>query len=125
MAIDPTHEQVAALVASPHQGPVHMINLLQFRPDGGLAGYQRYMQEVQTHLDAVGGRAVAFSATRQVVIGDEERPWWDAILTVEYPSIAAFVQMVTSEAYQAITHHRTEALTRAELIATAPGTLAP
>lgn len=123
MAIDPTPDQVAALMEAGHDGPVHMINLLQFSPDGGLAGYERYMDEVQVHLDAVGGRAVAFSATRQVVIGDEQRPWWDAILTVEYPSIAAFVQMVTSDGYQSIAHHRTNALTRAELIATAPGTL--
>ena len=53
---------------------------------------------MQPHLDAVGGRVIAHSATRQMVIGEQERPWWDAILTVEYPSIAAFILMVTSEA---------------------------
>lgn len=120
MAIDPTPDQVAALLQSRHEGPVHMINLLAFKPDGGAASYERYAAEVQPHLDAVGARAVAFSATRQVVIGDGERPWWDAILTVEYPSIAAFIEMVTSAGYQSIAHHRTNALTRAELIATAP-----
>ena len=123
MAIDPTPEQVDALVQSRHEGPVQMINLLRFKPDGGQASYARYVEAVQPHLEAVGAFAVAHSATRQVVIGDEERPWWDAILTVEYPSVQAFVSMVTSEGYQAIAHHRTHALTRAELIATAPGTL--
>lgn len=123
MAVDPTPDQFAALMKSAHKGPIHMINLLQFRPDGGTASYQRYVREVQPHLEAVGAHAVAFSATRQVVIGDDERPWWDAILTVEYPSIAAFVQMVSSEGYRSIAHHRTNALSRAELIATAPGTL--
>jgi uncharacterized protein (DUF1330 family) len=121
--IDPSPEQVRALARSPHQGPVQMINLLQFRPDGGLESYQAYSEAVQPHLDSVGGRAVAFSATRVMVIGESERPWWDAILTVEYPSIQAFLRMVTSEGYQSIAHHRTNALTRAELIATAPGTL--
>lgn len=123
MAIDPTPDQVAALTQSQHEGPVQMINLLQFKPDGGIASYERYAEEVQPHLDAVGGRIVAHSATRQVVIGDDGRAWWDAILTVEYPSIEAFLAMVTSEGYQSIAHHRTNALTRAELIATAPGTL--
>src|SRR5262245_20300937 len=100
-----------------------MINLLQFKPDGGVESYQRYAEAVEPHLDGVGGRVVAQSATRQMVIGDAQRPWWDAILTVEYPSVAAFLQMVTSEGYQSIARHRTNALTRAELIATAPGTL--
>lgn len=122
MAVDPTPEQVAALMASTHEGPVQMINLLQFAP-GGLEGYVTYAAEVQPHLDAVGGRVVAMSAVRQVVIGDDARPWWDAILTVEYPSIAAFLEMVRNPDYQAITHHRTNALARAELIATAPGTI--
>lgn len=123
--VDPTPAQVSALAQSSHAGPVQMINLLQFDPDGGVASYERYMQEVQPHLDAVGGRAVAFGTARHVVIGEDERPWWDAILTVEYPSIPAFLAMVTSPGYQSITHLRTSALTRAELIATAPRSLEP
>ena len=122
MPVDPTPEQVQALTESTHEGPVHMINLLQFKPNGGLASYERYAEEVQPHLDRVGGRVVAMSATRQVVIGAYELPWWDAILTVEYPSIAAFLDMVMSEGYEAIAHHRTNALRQAELIATAPDT---
>lgn len=125
MAVDPTREQVAALTQSRHEGPVQMINLLRFEPDGGRESYQRYAEEVVPHLEAVGARLVAQSAVRQVVVGDDERPWWDAILTVEYPSVEAFLKMVTSEGYQAITDLRTNALTRAELIATAPGTLQP
>jgi uncharacterized protein (DUF1330 family) len=121
--VDPSPEQVMALTQSSLQGPVQMINLLQFRPDGGIESYQRYTVEVQPHLDAVGGRVVAHSATHQMVIGEDERPWWDAILTVEYPSVQAFLQMVVSDGYQSIAHHRTRALTRAELIATAPGRL--
>ena len=121
--VDPTPDQMVALTQSTLKGPVHMINLLQFKPDGGLESYQRYVETVQPHLDGVGGRVIAHSATRQVVIGQDPRPWWDAILTVEYPSVQAFVQMVTSEGYQSIAHHRTNALDRAELIATAPGTL--
>lgn len=120
--VDPTPEQMTALAHSTHEGPVQMINLLAFKPEGGADGYARYATEVQPHLDAVGGRIVAMSTARLMVIGEDERPWWDAILTVQYPSIAAFLDMVMSEGYQAIAHHRTNALTRAELIATAPST---
>lgn len=125
MAVDPTPDQVAALAQSTHDGPVHMINLLQFAPDGGRESYERYMEATRPHLDAVGGSVVALSATRQVVVGEDERPWWDAILTVEYPSVQAFLQMVTSEGYQGVAHLRTGALSRAELIATAPGVIDP
>jgi len=121
--VDPTPDQVSALAHNGHDGPVQMINLLAFEPDGGLSSYERYAEEVQPHLDAVGGRIVAMSAVRQVVIGEDERPWWDAILTVEYPSTQAFLAMVLSVGYQAIAHHRTHALRRAELVATAPGVL--
>ena len=122
--VDPTPEQVGALMASTHQGPVQMINLLAFKPDGGRESYERYAEAVQPHLDAVGAKVVALSAQRQVLIGEADRVWWDAILTVEYPSIQAFLAMVTSEGYRAIAHYRTDALLQAELIATAPGTLA-
>lgn len=121
--VEATPEQIQALMASTHEGPVQMINLLAFRPGDGIASYERYAAEVAPLLDAVGARLVAMSSMRQTVIGEGERPWWDAILTVEYPSIAAFLEMVQSEAYQAISHHRANALERAELIATAPNTL--
>jgi len=119
--VDPTPEQFSALAHCDLQGPVQMINLLQFHEDGGAAQYDRYAQAAQPHLERTGARVVAASTPRVMVIGEGERPWWDAILTVEYPSVAAFLDMVTSEGYQAITHLRTNALTRAELIATAPG----
>ena len=121
--VDPSPAQFAALTQSTHAGPVQMINLLRFKPSGGLHSYERYAEAVQPHLERVGGRLVAGSAVRLTVVGEGERPWWDAILTVEYPSIAAFLEMVMNDDYLAIAHHRTEALERAELIATAPGTL--
>lgn len=123
VAVDPTREQVKALAQWPHSGPVHMVNLLAFEPDGGIERYARYTAAVEPHLELVGGRIIAMGAAGRVFIGDDDRPWWDAILTVEYPSVAAFLQMLKSDAYQAHTHLRTEALTRAELIAVAPDTL--
>jgi hypothetical protein len=54
-SLEPTPEQIAALVARPADTPVVMINLLQFRPNSGMESYLRYAQEVAPHLQRVGG----------------------------------------------------------------------
>jgi uncharacterized protein (DUF1330 family) len=122
-AIDPTPEQLSALAAAEDDGPVVMINLLQFAGADGAASYERYAEAVQPHLERVGATALSVGAVRQLVIGEGERPWWDAIIVVQYPSIAAFFAMVAHEGYQAIAYLRSDALARAELIATKPGAI--
>jgi uncharacterized protein (DUF1330 family) len=122
-AVDPTPEQFARLAKTPDAGPIVMINLLSFRQPDGLASYERYGAAVQACLDAVGGTPVYVGAGLQQVVGDGERPWWDAIAVVRYPAVSAFITMVASPEYQAIGHLRTEALERAELIATRPDAL--
>jgi len=57
------------------------------------------------------------------VIGDSERPWWDVILIVEYPSPQAFIDMVTDPAYAEAHEHRAAALERGDLIATSTWSL--
>jgi uncharacterized protein (DUF1330 family) len=98
--------------------PVVMINLLKFHPDGGHARYLQYSREVAPHLERVGG-TVRYGGTAPVnIIGDGERPWWDAILVVEYPSSQAFTDMVSDPGYQQIHQHRAAALQRGDLVAT-------
>jgi len=53
-----------------------------------------------------------------VVIGDGERPWWDVILIVEYPTPQAFIDMVTTQEYAKVHEHRAAGLDRGDLIAT-------
>ena len=53
----------------------------------------------------------------ELVIGSET---WDMVAIVEYPSRAAFIEMVTSPEYQKIVHLREEALERSVLYATDP-----
>jgi hypothetical protein len=50
MALAPTPEQLAALAARQADAPVVMINLLQFKADGGRESYLRYTREVAPHL---------------------------------------------------------------------------
>lgn len=107
-----------ALAALPPDKPVVMINLLKFHPGTGVDSYRRYSQEVAPHLQRVGGAVRYAGATPVNIIGDDERPWWDAILVVEYPTPQAFTDMVTDPGYQEIHHHRAAALIQGDLVAT-------
>ena len=122
--LETTPEQFAALAARPADAPVLMVNLLKFKAQGGLESYQRYGREVAPHLERVGA-AVRYAGTAPaVIIGEGERPWWDAILIVEYPTPQAFIDMVTTPEYAKVHEHRAAALERGDLIATSAWSVA-
>jgi uncharacterized protein (DUF1330 family) len=113
------------VAARPADEPVVMVNLLKFKQPGGLERYLQYGQEVAPHLQRVGGKVRFGGGAPGAVIGEEpggreehNKPWWDAILIVEYPSPAAFIDMVTDQEYLKVHEHRAAALERGELIAT-------
>jgi uncharacterized protein (DUF1330 family) len=116
--LEPTPGQFAALAARPADAPVLMVNLLKFKPDGGQEHYLQYGQEVVPHLERVGATLRYAGGAPAVVIGDGERPWWDVILIVEYPTPQAFIDMVTTPEYLNVHEHRAAALERGDLIAT-------
>jgi len=93
-------------------GPVVMLNLLAFEPDGGRARYEQYAAAVTPLLERVGGRIVYAAAPAPPLLGDDA---WDVAALVEYPSRQAFLDMVTAPEYKAAAHLRTEALARGEL----------
>jgi hypothetical protein len=117
-ALDTTPEQFATLAAMPADRPVVMVNLLKFEREGGIDRYLQYGREVAPHLDRVGAVIRVASHAPAFVIGDGARPWWDALLIVEYPTPAAFVEMVTDPGYVQVHQHRAAALERGDLIAT-------
>ena len=118
-SLEPTAEQFAALAARPADAPVVMVNLLEFKTPGGLDSYLRYGQEVAPHLQRVGATVRYAGTAPAFVIGDGEKPWWDAILIVEYPTPQAFIDMVTTAEYAEVHQHRAAGLERGDLIATA------
>ena len=122
--LGPTAEQFAALPARPADAPVLMVNLLRFKTPGGLESYQRYGREVAPHLERVGATVRYAGTAPGVLIGDGERPWWDAILIAEYPTPQAFIDMVTTPEYAQVHEHRAEALERGDLIATSAWSIA-
>ena len=121
--IETTPQQITALTARPADAPVVMVNLLKFKQPGGLtlpkvrAGSRPAPRACRWDCP-LRGTAPA------VIIGDGERPSWDAILIVEYPTPAAFIDMVTSEAYAKAHEHRAAALDRGDLIATSTWSVA-
>jgi uncharacterized protein (DUF1330 family) len=124
-ALDPTREQITALAARPADAPVVTVNLLKFKTEGGLQSYLQYGREVAPHLQRVGATVRYAGTAPAIVIGDGEKPWWDAILVVEYPTPQAFVDMVTTPEYAKVHEHRAAALERGDLIATSAWSLAP
>ncbi len=127
-AITPNLAQFQQLAASPDSGPVVMINLLKFRngdaPDGttGVEEYRRYGDTALEMVEHQGGRLLWAGTGDQVLIGDAEQDW-DAVLLVEYPSRAAFVEMVSRPEYLEAHAHRERALERTIVIACTPAPL--
>ncbi|BBY24007.1 DUF1330 domain-containing protein [Mycobacterium stomatepiae] len=122
--LGPTPEQFVALAARPADAPVVMVNLLKFQPEGGLERYAQYGREVAPHLERVGATLRYAGGAPSTVIGEGEKPWWDAILIVEYPSPRAFIDMVTDQDYLKVHEHRAAALERGDLIATSAWAIA-
>jgi uncharacterized protein (DUF1330 family) len=103
---------VRELNARAGDGPVVMLNLLAFKPDGGAERYAEYTVAVGPLLERVGGRVLFAGLASEVVIGDQR---WDLVALAEYPTRQAFIDMVDSPEYQEIGHLRSEALERSEL----------
>jgi len=133
--INPTPEQIAAVIAAHPTGPVQMVNLLKFReqaaypddyagdpsPDcSGAEAYQRYGEVALQHVAKRGGRLVLLSAVDGIVLGAMAQDEWDQVAIVEYPAIDAFVDMGNDPDYLAATVHRTAGLARSAILATTP-----
>jgi uncharacterized protein (DUF1330 family) len=106
-----------------------MINLLRYRemadypaefpaePCSGREAYQRYAAVAVEQVVAVGGKVLwAGNVTACVISPDSEE--WDDVVLVQYPSRAAFLQMLSDAKYQAVVPHRAAALADSRLIAT-------
>jgi len=113
MSEQPNQEGLEAFGERASDGAaVTMLNLLAFRPEGGRERYAEYGAAVAPLLEKVGGRIAFVGEGSPALLGEGS---WDLVALVEYPSRQAFLDMVGSEEYQAITHLRTEALERSEL----------
>jgi uncharacterized protein (DUF1330 family) len=123
--IGPTKEQIQALVDSELDTPVVMLNLLKFaeRASGGADGvesgrgsYERYGERMRSMLEETGARVLFQGRADSVVIGGDADDW-DAVILVEYPSRAAFLEMTSSKKYREVSKDRSAGLADSRLIA--------
>lgn len=113
--VHPTREQMQLAAQYPKDRPVTMINLLRFKDqteagnESGQAAYDRYSQNVFPLLKQAGAEVVWAGNVQKALIGPEAgMP--HRVLIVRYPSVQNFLEMATSEAYQAVANDRTIAL---------------
>jgi uncharacterized protein (DUF1330 family) len=116
MPIGPTKEQIQALVDSPLETPVVMLNLLKFAERGGGESYARYGERMRSMLEETGARVLFQGRADSVVIGDDADDW-DAVILVEYPSRKAFLEMTSSPRYREVSKDRTAGLADSRLVA--------
>jgi uncharacterized protein (DUF1330 family) len=116
--IMPTEDQFKQLMSQEYKGPIVMVNLLKFKPDGGAESYRKYYEGTK---ELMMGKAITRAVYRgdglMTVIGGEE---WDEIALYEYPSIETFIEMNRNEEYRALVHYRTDALLDSRLYCTIP-----
>ena len=90
------------------QEPVVMLNLMRFHEralDGDGSGwdaYLRYSAVTVPMIKARGGTLLWTGEAEAVALGAHAGNSWDFVALVYYPSVAAFLDMMTSEAYETL-----------------------
>lgn len=127
--VDPTRETFGAFRRIERDGPVHMLNLVRLRdaavyPDGrqatGAEAYAAYGRESGPVFRRLGGRIIWTGSFELMLIGPEAERW-DRCFIAEYPSAAAFVEMVKDPEYQNAVVHRQAAVLDSRLVRLNPG----
>lgn len=129
-SIEPTSDSVKDLMSKVPAGvPLVMLNLLRFReradypaelalaPCSGRDAYAAYKRNIKPHLANAGARVIWEAQAKHAFVAPPHEKW-DEVLLVAYPSRDAFMAMLRSPDYQAITMHRTAALADARLVVT-------
>ena len=95
------------------KGPIYMLNVLWFKPDGGRGRYMEYIAAAGPLVAKHGGRPLPGYVPRTAVIGDFDA---DLVFFVEWPSWRVFTEFAGSAEYSTIAHLREDAITKSLLI---------
>lgn len=105
--------------------PVVMLNLMRFHGrsrDGDGSGwdaYLRYSAVTVPMIRARGGTLLWTGDAKAIALGPQDGNDWDFVALVYYPTVAAFLDMMTSEAYEREADpHRVNACAEHVIIAT-------
>jgi uncharacterized protein (DUF1330 family) len=89
-----------------HQGAIVMVNLMRFHErslDGDGSGwdaYLRYSALTVPMIKARGGTLLWTGDAQTVALGKQDGNQWHYLALVYYPSVAAFIDMMTSTDYE-------------------------
>jgi len=126
--VDPTKESFTRFRAANRAGPIHMLNLIRLHaqaryPDGrqatGAEAYAAYGRDSRSVFTRLGGRIVWQGTFEQMLIGPPDERW-DICFIAEYPSVAAFVEMIRDPVYREAVRHRQAAVETSRLIRLKP-----
>jgi uncharacterized protein (DUF1330 family) len=107
-------------LAADADGPVVMLNLLRFAPDGA-AKYQAYAEQFSlTGINDRYGLEIVYAGVGGVPLVAESGQDWDMVALIRYPSRRHFVDMIHDPDYRRFEHLRREALVEAVLQPTTP-----
>ena len=116
---------VRGLAELDREMPVVMVNLMRFHErslDGegsGWDAYLRYSALTVPMIKARGGTLLWTGDAKAVALGEPDGHQWDYLALVYYPSVAAFVDMMTSADYeQRCDPHRTNGCVEHVIMAT-------
>jgi uncharacterized protein (DUF1330 family) len=126
--VDPTKDVFAQFRDNNREGPIHMLNLVRLKPraaypDGseatGAEAYAAYGRESLPVFARLGGKVVWQGQFELMLIGPREERW-DHVFIAEYPSVAAFVDMIRDPLYREAVKHRQAAVEDSRLIRLKP-----
>lgn len=129
--VDPSKETFASFRTNDRPGPIHMLNLIRFRdkavyPDGrsatGAEAYAAYGRESYPVFARLLGRIVWRGSFELMLIGPTDENW-DECFIAEYPSVAAFVEMIRDPIYREAVKHRQAGVLDSRLVRLAPATV--
>ena len=126
--IELTKEDFAIFKDLPRDEPIQLLHLVKLRekaayPDGrqasGLEAYRAYGRESGPVLRRLGVRQVWIGKPMLTLIGPRSEQW-DIAFIVEYPSGAAFIELLRDPVYRDVVKHRQAAVEDSRLIRMKP-----
>jgi hypothetical protein len=128
--LEVSQESGAELFARNIEGPVMMLNLLQFRdvadysanpelmplePISGEEAFQKYIDHTIPFLKRSGGNLVYLGKGGKYLIGPQEEQW-DLVMLVQQNSLSDFMAFSSNQEYISGLGHRTAALEDSRLL---------
>lgn len=131
--IDPDRAAWDLFKSLPEDEPIQMLNLVRLKPKAeypadhldhgkdlsGLHAYRAYGRTTAHIFARVGGRQV-WGGRPQVMVTGPQAEAWDLAFIAEYPTSAAFLEMVRDPEYRELVRHRTAGVADSRLLRLAP-----